>query len=215
MSNAEGLQQQLYEASDRLSENQQTRLHRAISWIRRAEQEEDDPDAAFIFHWIAFNAAYAQEFSQEQTERATFAQFLQTLTAADPGQRLHAMLFERFSGPIRTLIDNKFVFEPFWRAMREHDSTDGWKRKFDADKKMALQNLMDNRTAETLRIVLDRLYVLRNQLLHGGATWNSSVNRQQVRDGAAIMASLVPIITELMIAAEDGRDVPIAYPVVR
>ncbi|WP_425067816.1 hypothetical protein [Reyranella sp.] len=38
--------------------------------------------------------------------------------------------------------------------------------------------------------ILDRLYVLRNQLLHGGATWNSSVNRSQVRDGAAVLSRL-------------------------
>ena len=34
--------------------------------------------------------------------------------------------------------------------------------------------------------VFDRLYVLRNQLVHGGSTWNSGINRTQVRDGAAI-----------------------------
>lgn len=27
-----------------------------------------------------------------------------------------------------------------------------------------------------LSILFDRLYVLRNQLVHGGATWNSDVN---------------------------------------
>ena len=36
------------------------RMRRATSWLARAEQERDDPDAAFIFYWIAFNAAYAQ-----------------------------------------------------------------------------------------------------------------------------------------------------------
>ena len=37
------------------------RTHRALSWLQRAEQEVEDGDARFIFLWIAFNAAYANE----------------------------------------------------------------------------------------------------------------------------------------------------------
>lgn len=39
------------------------RIHRALSWLYRAEQAED-ADGKFIFLWIAFNAAYAQEFDE-------------------------------------------------------------------------------------------------------------------------------------------------------
>ena len=37
------------------------RVHRALSWLGRAEQFaiQVDPDAQFVFLWIAFNAAYA------------------------------------------------------------------------------------------------------------------------------------------------------------
>ena len=58
------------------------------------------------------------------------------------------------------------------------------------------------------------LYVLRNQLVHGGSTWNSGVNRAQVRDGAEILAFLVPVFVDLMMdnSQEDwGRPF---YPVV-
>ena len=44
-----------------------------------------------------------------------------------------------------------------------------------------------------LSIVLSRIYVLRNQLVHGGATWGSSVNREQLRDCTRFMAKLVPL----------------------
>jgi hypothetical protein len=40
---------------------------------------------------------------------------------------------------------------------------------------------------------------LRNQVVHGGATWNSKVNRDQLRDGAAILATLLPIFIDLML----------------
>ncbi|OBY90989.1 hypothetical protein A6723_020470 [Pseudomonas sp. AU11447] len=40
--------------------NLRLRVHRALSWLDRAEQA-DDLDGRFIFLWIAFNAAYACE----------------------------------------------------------------------------------------------------------------------------------------------------------
>lgn len=30
-------------------------MRRAASWLTRAEQEPNDPDAAFIFYWMKFN----------------------------------------------------------------------------------------------------------------------------------------------------------------
>jgi len=61
---------------------------------------------------------------------------------------------------------------------------------------------------------IDRLYVLRNQLFHGGATWNNGINRAQVRDGAAILTFLMPVFVDLMMEnpkADWGRPF---YPVV-
>lgn len=40
--------------------------------------------------------------------------------------------------------------------------------------------------------------MLRNQIVHGGATWNGSMNRDQVRDCVAILSELVPLVIELM-----------------
>lgn len=52
------------------------------------------------------------------------------------------------------------------------------------NKRGARRAYLASETGTVLMILFDRLYVLRNQIIHGGATWNSSVNRDQVRDGA-------------------------------
>ncbi|MBZ0223879.1 MAG: hypothetical protein K8F35_12720 [Dokdonella sp.] len=199
---------------ERHAEPQRVRLHRAISWLHRAELEEEDFDARFIFLWIAFNAAYAKEFGHDENERGRLAHFIEALLGADGGKRLHQLVFGQFSGPIRTLIENKFVFEPFWKALREHDSSGRWEEKFTASKKLALASVMAGNTAIVLSIVLDRLYVLRNQLVHGGATWNSSANRAQVKDGAAIMMAVIPLILDLMLDHPEVDFGDILYPVV-
>ena len=191
-----------------------TRLHRAISWLRRAEQEADDPDACFIFQWIALNAAYAREFSHDQSERDRFRQFVATLVGLDAQRSLHQALFNKFSGPIRLLIDNRFVFEPFWTALREHDSSNRWETGFARGNEMAMAAMLGQDTPTVLSIVFDRLYVLRNQLVHGGATWNSQVNRQQLRDGVAILGTLVPLILTVMLEHPHHDFGEVLYPVV-
>lgn len=177
------------------------RVHRSISWIGRAEAAVGDGDACFLFLWIAFNAAYADE-SQFQGitsgERATFADFLEKLVALDSDRRIYKAIWQSFSGPIRMLMQNKFVFSPFWKHHNGIEGFDDWEERFKAAARSFSQSLQTQDTARILSFVFDRLYVLRNQLVHGGSTWNSAVNRNQVRDGAAIMGFLMPVFIDIM-----------------
>lgn len=208
------LKDKLHAAGEDTPESWRIRVHRAISWLDRAEHETDDPDAHFVFLWIAFNSAYAREMGLEASFRKQLAAFLDAVAELDQANRLHGLLFKEFSGPVRTLIGNKFVFEPFWRALREHDSSERWKTQFEKSQKAALGAVVGGDTPTVLGIVFDRLYVLRNQLVHGGATWNSSVNRGQLKDGVLILMSLVPAILEIMLEHPEGEFGDILYPVV-
>lgn len=189
------------------------RLHRALSWFARAEAAGDDLDARFLFLWIAFNAAYAREFGEEDSTRSQVEAFFGRLLELDRGRRIAQLLFERYAGSIRILMDNKFVFLPFWRAMRDHDSSERWREAFVKSRQAALRALMKGDTGRVLSLVFDRLYVLRNQLVHGGATWNSRLNRAQVRDGANILMDVVPVMLELMIDNPQADFGEIVYPV--
>ena len=88
---AVALKAELKRLGETLPEVSRVRLHRAISWLKRAEQEAGDHDARFIFLWIAFNAAYAQEFGFEQPERELLRAFLAKLVKADSANTLHIM----------------------------------------------------------------------------------------------------------------------------
>jgi hypothetical protein len=208
------LKEKLKQRESVFEEHTRIRIHRAISWLKRADAETEDADARFIFLWISFNAAYAQELGLEQTERELLRAFLSRHVAADAARRLHALLFEKYSGPVRVLIDNHFVFEPFWRAVREHDASESWKASFSASQKAAMRAVMGMDTLTVLSVVFDRLYVLRNQLVHGGSTWNGRVNRRQVADGASLLYDLVPVLLACMIDNPELDWGPIAYPVI-
>lgn len=211
---AQALKQRHRDLREDQPEALRMRIHRAISWLARSEREQDDPDARFIFLWIAFNAAYASEFGFEKSEHDQANAFVERVLAHDAQQHLHRTLFEQFTGPIRTLIENRYVFEPFWRALRNHESDGAWKVSFEASRKRAMHALMNGETATLLSIVLTRLYVLRNQLIHGGATWNGQTNRGQVKDGVAILSTVVPIIIDLMLQADPADFDEVAFPVV-
>ncbi|MCY4365692.1 MAG: HEPN domain-containing protein [Chloroflexi bacterium] len=192
------------------------RVRRSLSWLNRAEKEVDDQDAAFIFYWIAFNAAYAEDSGTEttSTERTIFAEYFEKLIAVDRNRLIYEALWERFTGPIRLLLDNEFVFQPFWNHHNRLPGNHDWRARFENGKFRIHEGLARQDTALILNTLFDRLYVLRNQLIHGGATWNGSVNRQQVQDGASILRFLVPVFIDIMLENPDISWGPPNYPVI-
>lgn len=197
------------------------RVHRALSWLRRAENEKGDLDVRFILLWIGFNAAYAGDLDRALdgegragNERERFDQFFATLVEMDSSNRIYNVIWERFSQEIRLLMDNKYVFAPFWKHHAGEFGGAGWEVKFDSAKRAANRALAEKDTAIVLSILFDRLYVLRNQLVHGGATWDSSANRNQVRDGASLLGCLLPVFIDLMMDNPDAEWAMPMYPVV-
>lgn len=202
---------------DGFPETMGLRAHRAISWIGRAEACREDDDACFIFLWIAFNAAYADEREFQRVapgERAAFAGYFERLVALDSEKRIYNAIWRRFSGPIKMLLDNRYVFNPFWQHHNGICGFEDWEEKFRTASRTFAQAFQAGDTAKVLSFVFDRLYVLRNQLVHGGSTWNSGVNRAQVRDGAAILAFLIPVFVDLMMDHPDKDWGKPFYPVV-
>ena len=109
------------------------------------------------------------------------------------------------------------MFKPFWDAVSGSLGAERWEDQF----RRANQRVSDARRYRDVRGVLReaflRLYTLRNQLFHGGATYATGWGGDQVRDGARIMGALVPVILEIMradIETNPESDVwgLIAYP---
>ena len=192
------------------------RTHRALSWLHRAEQEAEDDDARFIFLWIAFNAAYSSEVHEglRFSEAKMFLHFLSRLIESDEDKLLYQIVWREFPNSIRLLLDNKFVYQPFWDHEKGKLTENEWQDKFGRSKAYANRALGKMDTRKVLTALFDRLYVLRNQLMHGSATWNSSVNRNQVRDGADILGMLVPAIIDILLNSGSELWGDPRYPVV-
>lgn len=175
------------------------RVHRALSWLLRAHEETNDADVRFVLLWIGFNAAYAADVgSALETERDHFRGFFATMVGFDAQHRIYDTVWQRFPHEIRMLLDNPYVFAPFWQHHNGVPGNEDWAERLERSRAAIRGALGKQDTAMILSILFDRLYMLRNQLVHGGATWNSDVNRSQVRDPTALLGSLLPIFIDLM-----------------
>ena len=184
------------------------RLRRALSWLDRAEREyeREDLDAAFIFCWIAFNATFSSSDDKDAANRRKYLKkvvetensnrrFAQRQLLPVPVDRIYDTIHANIGDDIDSILDDKFVYALHWKS-RNEDETKANLRK---DKEKTAKATSEGRTENVLLELFNRLYVLRNQMLHGCATWRGSKNRDQVRTGAKIMAALVPHFIEIMI----------------
>ncbi|WP_315360872.1 HEPN domain-containing protein [Neisseria bacilliformis] len=186
------------------------RIHRAISWLKaaaeagrpaeRPSENGEGLDFRFTALWIAFNAAYAKEIDGRtlSAERSDFRQFLQTVCGLDKERLLYQLVWQTYSGSIRTLLDNRYTFQPFWDFHNGKIGEAAWQDAFAGAKKKAHAALAAQDTDSVLAVLFDRLYTLRNQIVHGGATFAGSANRSQLKDACNILSSLIPAVLHIM-----------------
>lgn len=190
-----------------------TRLHRAISWLQCAE-EASSVDMEFIALWIAFSACCSIDLQGDHPlqDHDQFIRFINLLVEHDQSRKIYSCLWEEYSGHVKALIRNPYVFHSFWVSQRQ--GNDEWEPLFNQSSVSALNALARGRVSDLSSIVLDRLFVLRNQLIYGGATYQGRVNREQVEDGAGLLGTLLPIIIEIMMVTDHVNWGEIAYPVI-
>ena len=205
----------VYRTSEELPQGRhnEDRMRRADSWLERSERAASDRERArtreeeigldcerFIFLWIAFNSAYGRELvdDDDPKESERFSEFLRKVLQQDQEIAIETILWDTYSGPIRVLLNNQYVYGPFWDWVRGSERGRNWRKRFERDRRAAKGKLANSDVHGVLVAVFRRLYVLRNQIFHGGATFASGWGQEQVRDGSRIMAALVPRILEIM-----------------
>lgn len=184
------------------------RIHRSLSWLNRSEKETKDLDAKFIFLWISLNSAYSIHMDglKNQGDEELRSDFFQTLLKNGQNE-IHDIIYERFSHEVRSILSNEFILTSFW------EGKDDWETKLKNEKREVQDALRDrNETIYILTILFKRLYVLRNQIFHGGSTWQGKLNRQQVKDGANLLGYFLPAILSIMMENSNDNWGVLAYP---
>ncbi len=179
------------------------RFHRACSWLARVEQMDFDRDADFalISQWIAFNSLYGQwdcGKNEPLADRECWRVFLDRILILDQ-DRLLPDLLRTHKPLVLTLLDDPYLSGFFWRDPdMEHV---GPARR---DKHSAATWYLEKNWTLILDRVMDRVYLLRCQLVHGAATYGGKLNRTSLRHCVWMLQHLVHTI--LLVLIDHGVD---------
>jgi len=177
------------------------RLTRAKSWLDRsyrALSEERELEFGFISLWIAFNALYG--VAEEEKFEKAMQRFLPTIVDADTKQLRELFNTLRHEEYVKTLLTNTFLVKSNWvdgvyksRSQRNNDHEIYEACNGHADYK------------ESLPIVLRRIYVLRNQVLHGCSTHSRGTNKGSLIPAVEVLMKLLPCFLNIVVSSEDTR----------
>lgn len=174
------------------------RLHRGISWFKKAMLLDADLDLKFLTLWISFNAIYAREGAVLQPQQGV-KQFLATLYQLDDEHKIEFVLGHKCKQTIHAILENPYIYQGFWDYHNHKVSQLSWKTDFEAEQRVVHQAVQGRKSVDILCFVFSRLNTLRNQILQGGVTYNSVVNRRYVAEGCTILSALMPIFMFILL----------------
>lgn len=208
-------------------DHSEDRMRRAISWFN-VSLNTDTRDEEFIYLWISFNAAFGDELRHPDTEGDSLRNILDRDTTEEIEMRL---IGRKLVGRISQLLRNHFVYDPFRRSLKEDDGKVDkiWQERFERSQRRVADSFRrlsegesgpDDRATLIHNVPVEvflRLYTLRNQIFHGGATPGTGRGRKQIKDGSFMMANLVPVILTVMEAdmeenLSSGASLPTQIP---
>ena len=188
------------------------RTHRAFSWLDRVAELGSDPasDEGLIFRWVRLNSLYGRwddATGRPEEDRVSWSSFLDRIMELDVDGRICGMLVEH-KRLVMSVFKDAFLTKYFWEAPSQQRIRKSQKTKHDAD-----TWYQQDQYRLILQRVTERIYFLRCQLVHGGATSRSRLNRTAVKRCSIMLGHLVTAI--LLVTIDHGSDEdwgPLCYP---
>ncbi len=181
------------------------RLHRTFSWLARCEKVEagQDDDLLLICLWVGFNGLYGRWDEQRREpfpDRQSWRDFLNRLLVIDTSSHLSKMLLEQRE-LVMSLLDDEYLSSFFWEEPTDIRASKSKKTKFDAR-----TWYIDSKWSMILDRLLERIYLLRCQLIHGAATFGGKLNRESLSRCIAMLRQLLNAVLMAVIDDEAKED---------
>ena len=225
--------------AEQFKADNEKRLRRMEAWILRAEafratdkeysdalinpRGEDDlaigVHADFIFWWIALEAGYAREGSQGEASgsREDMKAFIHLAMRKRIRGESWSGTLDRVKDSAIALIELPPASQCYWRSGRAQPvAWEGEFRKEVEGAKRDLQSAISSNFRAMRQILLfllrRRLYVVRNQIFHGGSSLDRSYGRPQVELGVDLLSAMVPKFCGIISSHQDVDWGPVPYP---
>jgi hypothetical protein len=195
------------------------RVRRADSWIKAsARLQSDQLHEAFVFLYIAFNCLYGRrQYEGDETRigedlKAFFGKILE-LAAYDrkDGGEILQQAIKASSKDGALLIRDRFLDHRYWkRALpveRLHEA-------LKSDAKAALEQVAAGEYGDFLFLTFTRISVMRNQIMHGCATYGpATAGRSSLAVAVRLMKVVIPAFQALVRnSGQHASWEPVPYP---
>jgi hypothetical protein len=179
------------------------RIHRAFSWMARVEELEDgaDLDIALICRWVAFNALYGQwndEKREPTPDCAGWKHFLTRIVALDDAGHVGNVLIDD-KPLVMSILEDEYLSRFFWEEPSDIRARKSKKAMYDAR-----TWYLENRWTLILDRLVERIYLMRCQLMHGAATYGGKLNRVSLRHCSIMLGHLLQ--ATMLVLTENGAD---------
>ncbi len=179
------------------------RFHRACSWLAKAEVLDSDTDSDLILinQWIALNALYGQWNAQScepLPDRQSYKAFYDRILRIDSAGHIPELLTQH-RPLVLSLMEDEYLASFFWKTPSLES------RKVVRNIKQRAQSwYCEKNWTLMLDHLLDRIYLLRCQLVHGAATCGSKLNRISLRRTACMLGQL--LTATLLVVIDHGAE---------
>ena len=197
-------------STDNPFQNFQIRIHRSLSWLERAMEldSKEHPDGRLLYAWIALSSLYGTwdvEAGYPARDAESRTAFIEMLVGIDRGGLLAERL-QSLEKDILWLLEDKYLDPRFWK---DPDRPGSVRAKYH----QAVRLYQEKSWTAILEYALQRIAVLRGQIVHGAATRGSRLNRESLRRCREVLESLLPVVLQILIEHRADDDwPPLCYP---
>lgn len=179
------------------------RFHRACSWLGRIETELDgaETDQVLINQWVAFNALYGRwdvMSAAPHGDRLCWKSFMDRILILDAEQRLVDVL-QTHKPLVISIFDDAFLSAHFWVEPSRERSGQARLAKIQGQR-----SYVNGDWKQIVDQLLERIYLLRCQLIHGAATCGGKLNRRPLKHCTTMLQHLLMAV--LLVYIEHGAD---------
>ena len=187
--------------------NKKERVSRALSWYQRSESSETS-DENLLYSFIAFNALYSSNKRNDKEAKNEFWMKLQN------SEKKH-YLFEVASKneeEIENILSLWYLSSKYWNDSRRYEEKLDKLQREAENAKRKTRGQIRKQDITPLRLSMERIHLLRNQVMHGMAAYKDSYNRSQVKICAEFLHSLTGCVISIVIEDDKQDWGKVSYP---
>ncbi|QDU82385.1 hypothetical protein Pla110_41400 [Polystyrenella longa] len=172
------------------------RIHRACSWLEQVEKLEASHDQQLILLWISLNTLYGVWNPKDRTpvsDASSWADFLKKIVKLDHDDCL-ASILRKHRKLVMAILEDEHLSKFFWQDPTPKRAGQSKKVMYDAR-----TWYLEERWGLLLNRVMERIYLVRCQLVHGAATCGGKLNRTALRRCATMLGHLQPVFLTILI----------------